>query len=90
MLLHGAFEDSRCWGRQLDGLSYEFTVIALDAPGFGASDDPPPTWTTADVFDPGFPADLMARGRVSRVSLRSVDCVREFIAPLSSARGHIG
>lgn len=29
-------------------LSDEFTVIAVDAPGFGASDDPPPTWTTAD------------------------------------------
>jgi pimeloyl-ACP methyl ester carboxylesterase len=48
VLLHGAFEDSRCWARQLDELSQELTVIALDAPGFGASDDPPPTWTTAD------------------------------------------
>ena len=48
VLLHGAFEDSRCWTRQLEDLSDEFTVIALDAPGFGASDDPPPTWTTAD------------------------------------------
>ena len=48
VLLHGAFEDGRVWTRQLAELSDEFTVIALDAPGFGASDDPPPTWTTAD------------------------------------------
>jgi pimeloyl-ACP methyl ester carboxylesterase len=51
VLLHGAFEDGRTWTRQLRDLSDEFTVIALDAPGFGASDDPPPTWTTADYGD---------------------------------------
>jgi pimeloyl-ACP methyl ester carboxylesterase len=48
VLLHGAFEDSRTWIWQMQNLSDEFTVIALDAPGFGASNDPPPTWTTAD------------------------------------------
>jgi pimeloyl-ACP methyl ester carboxylesterase len=48
VLLHGAFEDSRLWSRELDDLSDEFSVIAVDAPGFGASEDPPPTWTTAD------------------------------------------
>jgi pimeloyl-ACP methyl ester carboxylesterase len=48
VLLHGAFEDGRVWVRQLEDLSDEFTVIAVDAPGFGASDDPPSTWTTAD------------------------------------------
>ena len=48
VLLYGAFEDGRVWTRQRADLSDEFTVIALDAPGFGASDDPPPTWTTAD------------------------------------------
>jgi len=48
VLLHGAFEDGRAWTRQMADLSNDFTLIALDAPGFGASDDPPPTWTTAD------------------------------------------
>lgn len=48
VLLHGAFEDSRLWARQLGDLSDEFNVVALDAPGFGASDDPSPTWTTVD------------------------------------------
>ena len=48
VLLHGAFEDGRTWMRQMQNLSDKFTVIALDAPGCGASDDPPPTWTTAD------------------------------------------
>ena len=51
VLLHGAFEDNRTWGRQLADLSDEFTVIALDLPGCGSSDDPPPSWTTADYGD---------------------------------------
>jgi pimeloyl-ACP methyl ester carboxylesterase len=48
VLLHGAYEDSRFWREQISDLSDEFTVVALDAPGFGASDDPPPSWTMAD------------------------------------------
>lgn len=34
--------------RQIEDLSDEFAVIVLDAPGFEASDDPPPTLTTAN------------------------------------------
>ncbi|AXJ10180.1 alpha/beta fold hydrolase [Arthrobacter sp. PM3] len=45
VLLHGAYEDSRIWRRQLDALSDEFTVFAWDAPGCGGSDDPPPDFT---------------------------------------------
>jgi pimeloyl-ACP methyl ester carboxylesterase len=48
ILLHGAFSDSREWRRQLDALSDEFTVVAWDAPGFGASSDPPDTFRSAD------------------------------------------
>ncbi|MDQ0635240.1 pimeloyl-ACP methyl ester carboxylesterase [Arthrobacter pascens] len=51
VLLHGAYEDSRIWRRQLDGLSDEFTVIAWDAPGCGQSDDPPPELTGRDFGD---------------------------------------
>jgi pimeloyl-ACP methyl ester carboxylesterase len=51
VLLHGAYEDSRVWRRQLDGLSDAFTVFAWDAPGFGLSDDPAETFTTADWGD---------------------------------------
>lgn len=51
VLLHGGFQDSRSWAPQLAGLSDEFTIYALDAPGFGASDDPPETWTTGDYGD---------------------------------------
>ncbi len=39
VLLHGAYEDSRVWERQLEDLSGEFTVVAWDAPGCGESDD---------------------------------------------------
>lgn len=41
ILLHGNYCDSRAWRWQLDGLADKFTVVAWDAPGFGASDDPP-------------------------------------------------
>jgi len=41
VLLHGAYEDSRIWDRQLDDLSDEFTVVAWDTPGCVGSDDLP-------------------------------------------------
>jgi pimeloyl-ACP methyl ester carboxylesterase len=50
-LLHGAFGDSREWHPQLDELADEFTVIAWDAPGCGASSDPPETWRLPDYAD---------------------------------------
>jgi pimeloyl-ACP methyl ester carboxylesterase len=52
VLLHGWPVDSREWRRQLDGLSDEFTVVAWDAPGAGASSDPPPkTFRLSDWAD---------------------------------------
>lgn len=51
VLLHGAYEDSRIWQRQLDGLSDQYTVVAWDAPGCGLSTDPPETFTEADYSD---------------------------------------
>jgi pimeloyl-ACP methyl ester carboxylesterase len=41
LLLHGAVCDSRVWRVELDSLSDSFTVVAWDAPGCGASSDPP-------------------------------------------------
>ena len=41
LLLHGAFSDSREWGRQWAAFSEEYTVVAWDAPGCGDSDDLP-------------------------------------------------
>jgi pimeloyl-ACP methyl ester carboxylesterase len=49
VLLHGAYEDSRIWSPQLEGLSGGFTVIAWDAPGCGQSDDPPPDFSGEDL-----------------------------------------
>ena len=48
VLLHGFLCDSRCWMPQLAGLSDRFRVVAWDAPGAGASSDPPDTFTTTD------------------------------------------
>jgi pimeloyl-ACP methyl ester carboxylesterase len=48
VLLHGFLCDSRCWRRQLSGLSDRFRVVAWDAPGAGSSSDPPETFTTSD------------------------------------------
>lgn len=46
VLLHGFLCDSRCWRRQLAGLSDRFRVVAWDAPGAGSSSDPTDTFTT--------------------------------------------
>jgi len=48
VLLHGFLCDSRCWRRQLEDLSDEFSVIAWDAPGAGASSVPPDRFTIID------------------------------------------
>src|SRR5215208_3321632 len=48
VLLHGFLCDSRCWRRQLEGLSDRFRVVAWDAPGAGASSDPPDLFTITD------------------------------------------
>jgi pimeloyl-ACP methyl ester carboxylesterase len=51
VLLHGAWSDGREWRRQLDALSDEFTVVAWDAPGCGASFDPPDEFPLAAYAD---------------------------------------
>ena len=48
VLLHGFLSDSRCWLPQLAEMSDSFTVIAWDAPGAGASSDPPGHFTTTE------------------------------------------
>jgi len=48
VLLHGFLCDSRCWMPQLSGVSDRFRVVAWDAPGAGASSDPPAVFTTTD------------------------------------------
>jgi pimeloyl-ACP methyl ester carboxylesterase len=51
VLLHGAWSDGREWRRQLHTLSDEFTVVAWDAPGCGASFDPPDAFPLAAYAD---------------------------------------
>src|SRR5512147_279837 len=51
VLLHGFTLDSRIWRRQLEDLSDQFMVVAWDAPGAGASSDPPNPFTMADWAD---------------------------------------
>lgn len=51
VLVHGALGDSRLWRHQLNDLSDEFMVVAWDAPGCGASSDPPETFRLADYAD---------------------------------------
>ena len=46
VLLHRFLCDSRCWRRQLAGVSDQFRVVAWDAPGAGSSSDPPETFTS--------------------------------------------
>ena len=51
VLLHGGMNDHREWSRQLDGLSDGFALVAWDAPGCGASSDPPETFRMADYAE---------------------------------------
>jgi pimeloyl-ACP methyl ester carboxylesterase len=51
LILPGATDDGRWWERQLRDLSARNTVIVWDAPGCGASSDPPTDWTLADFAD---------------------------------------
>ena len=51
VLLHGALSDSRVWRQQIKHLRHEFTVIAWDAPGCGASTDPPTTFRLTEYAD---------------------------------------
>jgi pimeloyl-ACP methyl ester carboxylesterase len=45
MLLHGYLGDGpSVWRHQIDGLASDFTVVAWNAPGAGASSDPPETF----------------------------------------------
>ena len=48
VLLHGFLCDSRAWDHQLRTLSDGSRVVAWDAAGAGASDDPPETFTITD------------------------------------------
>lgn len=51
VLLHGGMSDRREWSHQVDALSEDFSLYAWDAPGCGASDDPPPSWRMPDYAD---------------------------------------
>lgn len=52
VLLHGYVGDGRgTWGRQIDDLSDEFTVVAWDGPGSGRSSDPPESFRLPDYAD---------------------------------------
>lgn len=51
LLLHGAVSDSRVWRRELEALSDAFTVVAWDAPGCGASSDPPEHFRMPEYAD---------------------------------------
>jgi pimeloyl-ACP methyl ester carboxylesterase len=48
LFLHGFLCDSRVWQPQLTELADEFDLIAWDAPGAGASPDPPMRFTLTD------------------------------------------
>ncbi len=52
VLLHGYVADGpTTWGRQIDALCDEYTVVAWDAPGAGGSSDPPESFGMAGYAD---------------------------------------
>jgi pimeloyl-ACP methyl ester carboxylesterase len=48
VLLHGGLSDHRDWRGQIDALRDTHTVVVWDAPGCGASEDPPATYRMPD------------------------------------------
>jgi pimeloyl-ACP methyl ester carboxylesterase len=48
VLLHGGLSDHQDWSGQIDALRGTYTVVAWDAPGCGASEDPPATYRMPD------------------------------------------
>ena len=48
LLLHGGMSDSREWAAQLDDLSRDYDVVAVDVLGCGGSSDPPEGFGLAD------------------------------------------
>jgi pimeloyl-ACP methyl ester carboxylesterase len=62
-LAHGFVGDGRStWGSQIDALADEFTVVAWDAPGSGASSDPPSEEFGMDGYADCFAGFLRALG----------------------------
>lgn len=51
VFVHGAGEDGRIWLPQFDALADDFTVVAWDEPGAGASSDLPADFTLPDFAD---------------------------------------
>lgn len=51
LLVHGGVSNHREWRYQLEGLSDGFTVVAWDAPGCGASSDPPASFRMPEYAD---------------------------------------
>lgn len=51
LLLHGWGCDSGIFGSFVPGLESKHTVVALDFPGFGQSDEPAEVWGVADYTD---------------------------------------
>lgn len=68
VLIHGAGGNSSGWWQQFERFAPERHVIALDLPGFGLSDPPPPGADIAGTFARGV-IDVLAEHQVQRADL---------------------
>jgi pimeloyl-ACP methyl ester carboxylesterase len=75
LLIHGGMSDSREWGRQVEDLSRDCDVIAVDVLGCGGSDDPPEEFGLVDhahILEGTLDALGVSSAHVIGVSLGSV------------------
>jgi pimeloyl-ACP methyl ester carboxylesterase len=99
VLLHGAVCDSRVWRVELQTFADQFRVVAWDAPGCGASDDPPTTWRMDDfvtsltglleVLDIG-PAHVLGHSWGSTLALSLARRRPELVRSLVLVGGYAG
>ena len=58
VLLHGWGSNIKLFSSLIDLLSAKYTVVAMDMPGFGESEEPPDVWCVGDYVQ--FVVDFLA------------------------------
>ncbi len=67
LLLHGWGGDITTWNRNVDDLSKDLRIIAIDLPGFGLSERPKDNWTVSEFAS--FTAATLKKLNIEKVNI---------------------